>query len=78
MSAAIKAHALFLTAAVAFRFVQRRTIAEFTRFDWVTAPDTSWLTGSAALLTLLVAHGTSRGCGSPGGSGGQWIHRYAR
>jgi len=55
---------------VAFRFAQRRTIAEFTPFDWVTAvavgaiigrvataADTSWLTGAAALLTLLAAHG---------------------
>jgi uncharacterized membrane protein YcaP (DUF421 family) len=68
--AAIKAFALFLTAAVAFRFAQRRTIAEFTPFDWVTAvavgaivgrvataEDTSWLTGAAALLTLIAAHG---------------------
>ena len=63
---AAKSLALFLTAAVAFRFAQRRTIAEFTPFDWVTAvavgaivgrvaaaADTSWLTGAAALLTLL-------------------------
>lgn len=65
-----KSLALFLTAAVAFRFAQRRTIAEFTPFDWVTAvavgaivgrvataADTSWLTGATALVTLLVAHG---------------------
>lgn len=68
--AAVKALALFATAAVAFRFAQRRTIAEFTPFDWVTAvavgaivgrvstaSDTSWLTGAAALLTLVGAHG---------------------
>ncbi|MGV0502846.1 DUF421 domain-containing protein [Mycobacterium kansasii] len=47
----------------------RRTIAEFTPFDWVTAvavgaivgrtataSETSWLTGTAALLALIVAH----------------------
>ncbi len=68
--AAIKALALFVTAAVAFRFAQRRTIAEFSPFDWITAvavgaivgrvataADTSWLTGAAALLTLITAHG---------------------
>jgi uncharacterized membrane protein YcaP (DUF421 family) len=67
--AAMKALALFLTAAVAFRLTERRTIAEFTPFDWVTAVavgaivgrtatagDTSWLTGAAALVTLIVAH----------------------
>ena len=67
-----KSLALFLTAAVAFRFAQRRTIAEFTPFDWVTAvavgaivgrvataADTSWSTGAAALLTLLAAHGVT-------------------
>ena len=69
--AAIKALALFLTAATAFRFTLRRTIAEFTSFDWVTgvavgaivgrtatAPHTSWLTGAAALLALIAAHDT--------------------
>lgn len=67
--AAIKALALFLTAAAAFRLTLRRTIAEFTPFDWVTgvavgaivgrtatAAGTSWLTGAAALLTLIAAH----------------------
>ena len=67
-----KSLALFLTAAVAFRFAQRRTIAEFTPFDWVTAvavgaivgrvataADTSWSAGAAALLTLLAAHGVT-------------------
>lgn len=67
--AAVKALALFLTAAAAFRFTLRRTIAEFTPFDWVTAvavgaivgrtataAHTSWLTGTAALLTLIAAH----------------------
>lgn len=67
--AAIKALALFVTAVTAFRLTLRRTIAEFTPFDWVTgvavgaivgrtatAGDTSWLTGAAALLTLIAAH----------------------
>lgn len=64
--AAAKALALFATAAVAFRLGGRRTIAEFSPFDWVTAvaigalvgrsataADTSWLTATAALLTLI-------------------------
>jgi uncharacterized membrane protein YcaP (DUF421 family) len=68
--AAIKALALFATAAAAFRLTGRRTIAEFSPFDWVTAvavgaivgrsataADTSWLTATAALLALLLAHG---------------------
>jgi uncharacterized membrane protein YcaP (DUF421 family) len=68
--AAVKALALFFTAAVAFRLAGRRTIAEFSPFDWVTAvavgalvgrsataADTSWLTATAALLTLMAAHG---------------------
>jgi uncharacterized membrane protein YcaP (DUF421 family) len=67
--AAVKAIALFLTAAVAFRLTERRTMAEFAPFDWVaavavgaivgrtaTATDASWLTGTAALLALLAAH----------------------
>ncbi|MGH3970253.1 MAG: DUF421 domain-containing protein [Mycobacterium sp.] len=67
--AAVKALALFATAAAAFRLTLRRTIAEFTPFDWITgvavgaiigrtatAPHTSWLTGTAALLALIAAH----------------------
>lgn len=67
--AAVKALCMFLTAAAAFRFTQRRAIAEFTPFDWVTAvavgaivgrtataADTAWLTGAAALLILIAAH----------------------
>ncbi|MER5645202.1 YetF domain-containing protein [Streptosporangium sp. NPDC002524] len=67
--AAVKALALFLTAVVAFRLTERRTMAEFAPFDWVaavavgaivgrtaTASDASWLTGAAALLALLAAH----------------------
>lgn len=67
--AALKAVALFATALAAFRLTERRTMAEFAPFDWVaavavgaivgrvaTAPDSSWLTGAAALTALLVAH----------------------
>jgi uncharacterized membrane protein YcaP (DUF421 family) len=67
--AAVKAMALFLTAAVAFRLTGRRTMAEFAPFDWVaavavgalvgrtaTATDASWLTGAAALVALLAIH----------------------
>jgi uncharacterized membrane protein YcaP (DUF421 family) len=67
--AALKAVALFLTAAAAFRLTERRTIAEFTPFDWVTAvavgaivgrtataSGTSWVTGTAALIALILAH----------------------
>jgi uncharacterized membrane protein YcaP (DUF421 family) len=67
--AAVKALALFLTAAAAFRLTERRTMAEFAPYDWVaavavgalvgrtaTATDASWLTGAAALLALLAAH----------------------
>ena len=67
--AALKALALFVTAAAAFRLTERRTIAEVTPFDWITAvavgaivgrtatsANTSWLTGTAALLTLIAIH----------------------
>ena len=67
--AVIKTSALFLTAAMLFRFTERRTLAEFAPFDWIaavaagsivgraaTATDTSWLGASAALLCLLVTH----------------------
>ena len=66
---AIKTSALFLTAAILFRFTERRTLAEFAPFDWIaavaagaivaraaTASDTSWLNGTAALICLLVTH----------------------
>lgn len=69
IDAAIKASALFLTAAVLFRFMERRTLAEFAPFDWIaavatgaivgraaTAGDTSWLSATTALVCLLVAH----------------------
>lgn len=67
--AVVKTSALFLTAAVLFRFTERRTLAEFAPFDWIaavaagsivgraaTASDTSWLSASAALACLLATH----------------------
>jgi uncharacterized membrane protein YcaP (DUF421 family) len=67
--AAIKTSALFVTAAILFRFTERRTLAEFAPFDWIaavaagaivgraaTATDTSWLAATAALLCLLASH----------------------
>lgn len=67
--AAIKAAALFLMAVIAFRLTTRRAIAQFAPFDWVaavavgaivgrtaTASDASWLTGTAALVSLLLVH----------------------
>jgi uncharacterized membrane protein YcaP (DUF421 family) len=69
LHAAVKVLALFLTAAVALRLTQRRTLAEFTPFDWAaavavgaiigrtaTASDASWLIGAAAIVTLLLTH----------------------
>ena len=69
VDAAIKTSALFLTAAILFRFMERRTLAEFAPFDWIaavaagaivgraaTASDTSWLDATAALICLLVTH----------------------
>lgn len=67
--AAVKAAALFLTALIAFRLTTRRAMAQFAPFDWVvavavgaivgrtaTASDASWLTGTAALVSLLAMH----------------------
>jgi uncharacterized membrane protein YcaP (DUF421 family) len=67
--AVIKTAALFITAATLFRFTERRTLAEFAPFDWIaavaagaivgraaTASDTSWLSATAALISLLVTH----------------------
>jgi uncharacterized membrane protein YcaP (DUF421 family) len=69
LDAVVKVVALFLTAAVALRFTERRTLAEFAPFDWAaavacgaiigrtaTAPDSSWLVGAAAVVALLAAH----------------------
>ncbi len=66
---AVKTALLFLTAAILFRFTERRTLAEFAPFDWIaavaagaivgraaTATDTAWLQATAALLCLLTAH----------------------
>ncbi|MGY1748993.1 YetF domain-containing protein [Modestobacter sp. SYSU DS0511] len=67
--AAVKVVLLFAVAVVAFRLTERRTLAEFAPFDWVaavavgaivgrtaTAGDTSWLTGTVALVALLLVH----------------------
>jgi uncharacterized membrane protein YcaP (DUF421 family) len=67
--AVLKTAALFITAAILFRFTERRTLAEFAPFDWVaavaagavvgraaTASDTSWLSATAALISLLATH----------------------
>lgn len=67
--AMIKTSALFLTAAILFRFTERRTLAELAPFDWIaavaagaivgrsaTATDTSWLTATVALICLIVTH----------------------
>jgi uncharacterized membrane protein YcaP (DUF421 family) len=69
LDAVVKTSALFVTAAILFRFTERRTLAEFAPFDWIaavaagaivgraaTATDTSWLTATAALVCLLVTH----------------------
>ncbi|MGH3643668.1 MAG: DUF421 domain-containing protein [Mycobacterium sp.] len=66
---AIKASTLFITAAVLFRFTERRTLADFAPIDWITAAaagaivgraatatDTSWLSASIALVSLLTTH----------------------
>jgi len=66
---AVKTAALFITAAILFRFTERRTLAEFAPFDWIaavaagaivgraaTATDTGWLQATAALVCLLAAH----------------------
>ena len=61
-----KTLALFLTTAAAFRFLQRRAVAQFTSLDWLTtvvsgsvigraatATDASWIHATAAVLTLI-------------------------
>jgi uncharacterized membrane protein YcaP (DUF421 family) len=66
---AIKAFTLFVTAAVLFRFKERRTLAEFAPYDWVaavavgaivgrtaTAADAAWLSGAVALIVIMVTH----------------------
>lgn len=64
-----KTLALFLTTALAFRFLQRRAIAQFTPLDWLTAvvcgsvigraataTDTSWIHAATAVLTLIAVN----------------------
>ncbi|HXO84458.1 MAG TPA: hypothetical protein VN803_02925 [Gemmatimonadales bacterium] len=74
VDAAIKTSTLFLTAAVLFRFTERRTLAEFAPFDWIAAVaagaivgraaiagDTSRLNAIAALICLSChPHGVAR------------------
>lgn len=70
VAAAIKAVLLFLCAVGVLRVTERRTLTEIAPFDWVaavavgaivgrtaTAADTSWSTGAAALVALMLAHG---------------------
>ncbi len=64
-----KTVALFLTAVVLMRITERRTLGQLAPLDWVaavavgaiigrtaTASDSSWLTGAAGLLALLLTH----------------------
>jgi uncharacterized membrane protein YcaP (DUF421 family) len=66
---AVKASTLFITAAVLFRIAERRALAGFAPIDWIaaaaagaivgraaTATDTSWLSASIALASLLITH----------------------
>ena len=66
---AVKAVALFLAATALFRLSGRRNLADFAPFDWLvtaaagaivgrsaTAPDTSWLSATVALVSLLTTH----------------------
>jgi hypothetical protein len=48
---AIKTSALFLTAAILFRFTERRTLAEFAPFDWIAAVAAGAIVGRAATAT---------------------------
>ncbi len=67
--AAIKAPALLIVAVAAYRVSGRRVTSGLTPVDWLagaasgaiigrtaTASDASWLTGTAALVTLLITH----------------------
>ena len=69
LHAVVKMVLLFVTAVLALRLTQRRTLAQLAPYDWVvavavgaiigrtaTATDASFLTGAAALVALLVAH----------------------
>lgn len=66
---AVKASTLFITAALLFRLAERRALAGFAPIDWIaaaaagaivgraaTATDTSWLSASVALGSLLITH----------------------
>lgn len=66
---ALKAVLMLALAVAAFRFGQRRTLAQLTSFDFavavalgaiigrtITSSSTSFLTGAVALVTLLAAH----------------------
>jgi uncharacterized membrane protein YcaP (DUF421 family) len=66
---ACKAALLFLTAVIAFRLAERRTVAEMGAFDFVAAvacgaivgrvpnsSTTSYLQGAVTLVTLLILH----------------------
>jgi uncharacterized membrane protein YcaP (DUF421 family) len=66
---AVKASTLFITAAVLLRIAERRALAGFAPIDWIaaaaagaiigraaTATDTSWLSASIALASLLMTH----------------------
>jgi hypothetical protein len=57
---AIKTAALFLTAAILFRFTERRTLAEFAPFDWIAAVAAGAIVGRAATAT-----DTACGCRRP-------------
>jgi uncharacterized membrane protein YcaP (DUF421 family) len=48
LDAVIKTSALFITAAILFRFTERRTLAEFAPFDWIAAVAAGAIVGRAA------------------------------
>lgn len=65
----VKTCALAVTAALLFRFTERRTLAELAPFDWITAvaagsivgraataSETSWLGATSALIGLFATH----------------------
>ncbi|WP_101951146.1 DUF421 domain-containing protein [Mycobacterium sp. 3519A] len=69
IDAVAKTAALFLTAALLFRFFARRALSGLSPFDWIaavaagaivgrsaTASDISWLAATAALIGLLIVH----------------------
>jgi hypothetical protein len=58
VDAAIKASTLFLTAAVLFRFTERRTLAEFAPFDWIAAVAAGAIVGR--LLPPAIPRGSTQ------------------